>query len=114
MVSGEHRFHGLSSFRFVRSKGRVVRGQYFATRYALNSRRKTYRVSIVVSKKVSKSAVVRNRIRRRLYEVVRQQEASIVKPFDIAIMVYAEELANMSAKDLLNQVEKQLKTAGII
>ena len=29
-------------------------------------------------------------------------------------MVYAEELANMSAKDLLNQVEKQLKTAGII
>lgn len=114
MVSGEHRFHGLSSLRFVHGRGQVARGQYFAIKYAHNPKRTTYRVAVVVSKKVSKSAVVRNRIRRRFYECIREVEQEITQPFDIAIMVYSEELTSIKSEDLRKQLEKQLKTAKII
>ncbi len=114
MVSGEHRFHGLSSLRFVHGRGAVVRGKYFAVKHAYNPKRKTYRVAVVVSKKVSKSAVVRNRIRRRLYEAVRGLEQGVTQPYDIAIMVYSEDLATIKSEALHQQLQKQLKTAKII
>lgn len=114
MVSGKHRFHGLSSLRFVHSRGRVVRGPYFTVKYALNNRRSTYRVAVVVSKKVSKSAVVRNRIRRRLYELIRQQDGVVDEPFDIVILVHSNEVAELPAHNLNKQVIKQLKIAKII
>lgn len=114
MVSGEHRFHGLSSLRFVYGKGSVVRGQYFSVKYAYNSKRRTYRVAVVVSKKVSKSAVVRNRIRRRIYEMVRELEQGITQPFDIAITVYNQDLTDLETAELRKQLLKQLKTAKII
>lgn len=114
MVSGEHRFHGLSSLRFVYGRGQVARGQYFAIKYALNPKRSTYRIAVVVSKKVSKSAVTRNRIRRRFYESVREIEQEIIQPFDIAIMIYSDELASIKSETLRKQLQKQLKNAQII
>lgn len=114
MVGKAHRFHGLNSLRFVYGRGQTVRGQYFAIKYAHNPKRKTYRVAVVVSKKVSKSAVVRNRIRRRLYEATRELASNASQPFDIAIMVYSPDIATIVASDLRAQLQKQLKTAKII
>ncbi len=114
MVSREHRFHGLGSLRFVYGRGEVERGPMFLIKYARNSRRKTYRVAVVVSKKVSKSAVVRNRIRRRLYEIVRQQGEKIHEPLDIVITLHSDQVADMPADKLQAQLVKQLKNAKII
>jgi ribonuclease P protein component len=71
MISRSHRFHGYNSLRHVYRHGRMARGSQFAVKAALNPRRQTYRVAVVVSRKVNKSAVARNRMRRRLYELVR-------------------------------------------
>lgn len=69
---------------------------------------------MVVSKKVSKSAVVRNRIRRRLYEAVRQEAAQIKAPHDIVITVFNEQLATIPADEVTRMVRAQLKQAKII
>jgi ribonuclease P protein component len=69
---------------------------------------------VVVSKKVSKSAVVRNRIRRRLYEAFRLQEQSVQKPYDMVLTVFHEQMATLPASDLQKLVRAQLKQAGII
>ncbi len=114
MISNEHRFHGLGSLRFVYGRGDVVRGQLFLIRYARNSKRKTYRAAVVVSKKVNKSAVVRNRIRRRLYEIVREHESDITAPYDIAIIVHSDQVAELSSEKLGEQVKRQLESAKII
>lgn len=82
-------------------------------KFAENSRRKTYRVAVVVSKKVSKSAVLRNRIRRRIYEAIRLQEANISKPYDIVITIFHEQLADLPAKELVTMVKAQLRQAKI-
>jgi ribonuclease P protein component len=114
MIDTTHRFHGRSSLGFVFKRGQVVRGTLVSLRYAHNERSGTYRVAIVVSRKVSKSAVVRNRIRRRLYEIIRKNAALIVGSFDLVFTVYAEDAAKLSHAALQKTVLGQLKQAGVI
>lgn len=100
--------------RFVYQQGQTVRGPLTAVKSVINERRSTYRMAVVVSKKISKSAVVRNRIRRRLYEAVRLIEDKITKPYDIVITVFHEQVALIPSDEVQKLVAAQFKQAGII
>ena len=104
MIARKHRFHGHNSVSRVR--GSSVRGNVFTVFFAHNKKRQDYRMAVVVSKKVSKSAVVRNRIRRRLYEAVRTAKTLEGQPLDVVFVVHREELATMDAQELFLQVQK--------
>lgn len=110
MLSRTHRFHGYGSLRYVYRNGKVVRGPYCLLKYAPNSRRSQYRVAVVVSKKVHKSAVVRNRIRRRIYEVVRTSLAP-AQPYDLVFTVFSEQLATLPTDQLRKTVRAELRAA---
>ena len=114
MLNRIHRFHGYNALNFAYKQGKVVRGSAMSLKYALNDRRNDYRVAVVVSKKVSKSAVVRNRIRRRVYEAFRQEAVVITKPYDIIFMVYGIELATMDSSELKHVVASQLRKSNIV
>lgn len=114
MISKSYRFHGLGSLRFVYNKGKTVRDSQISLRYVINNRRQLHRVAVVVSKKVSKSAVVRNRIRRRIYELLREQQASINQPYDLVFSVFSDQVATMPASELAKRISKLLKNAGVI
>jgi ribonuclease P protein component len=114
MISSIHRFHGRNSLRFIYHNAKVVRGPLVSLRYALNSRQRLYRVAVVVSRKVSKSAVVRNRVRRRLYEIVRKHSNQINKPYDLVFTVYDERVADTGHAGLQKIVVGQLKQAGAL
>jgi len=79
-----------------------------------NDRRHDYRLAVVVSKKVDKSAVARNRIRRRVYESVRQQADHIKKPYDLVITIYTDQAATMPHEELEHGVTALLKQARVI
>jgi len=114
MIARKHRFHGYGSLRYVYQHGRTVRGSMTSLKFAPNTRRTSYRLAVVVSKKVNKSAVVRNRIRRRFYEVVRRHEAEILKPYDMVLTVFSDQMATISAAELEQSVLDQLRQARII
>jgi ribonuclease P protein component len=114
MISRAHRFHGYNSLNFVYRSGQTVRGPLFAIKYILNPKRKTYRAAVVVSKKVNKSAVARNRMRRRLYAALREMEPHINEPYDIVLTVFHDSLLEESAGNLSRQLKRQLESAGII
>lgn len=114
MISRRHRFHGYNSLRFVYQNGQTVRGPLCALKYVRNNRRDQYRLAVVVSKKVAKSAVQRNRIRRRLYEAVRRQSKAISAPYDMVLTVFSDELLKISSTDVDKLVHAQLKQAKII
>jgi ribonuclease P protein component len=114
MISSSHRFHGRSSLRFVYQRGQTVRGAHVSLRYVRNPRMSSYRAAVVVSRKVSKSAVIRNRIRRRIYEIIRLNTATVVEPYDLVFTVYGEEAAHMSHATLKKILENQLRTAGVL
>lgn len=112
MLSRTHRFHGHGSLRYVYKNGKVVRGSCCSLKYAANNRRATYRVAVVVSKKVNKSAVVRNRIRRRIYELVREY-VSPDQGQDLVFTVYSDQMATMPADQLREIVHTQLESAQL-
>ena len=114
MISRAHRFHGYGSLRGVYRQGSAARGPLFAVKSVINPKRKSYRLAVVVSRKVSKSAVARNRMRRRIYELARELEGQINGPFDIVITVFHDSLAEAPTNELKNQLKKQFKDLGII
>ena len=114
MINRTHRFHGHGSLRFVYQNGKTVRGPLTSIKFIENTRRSKYRVAVVVSKKVSKKAVIRNRIRRRLYEAVRLNESIIITPFDIVVTVFHEKIAEIPADELQRLVNAQLLQAKVI
>lgn len=110
MISKENRFHGHNSLDNVYRKGKAIRGEYISLRYA-PSRRPDYRLAVVVSRKVSKSAVVRNRIRRRVYEIIRLYRKSLLEPLrqDMVISVFDDRAAVMPAAELSEIVRSMLR-----
>lgn len=71
-------------------------------------------MAVVVSKKVHKSAVVRNRIRRRLYEAVRRLEPSITTPHDMVLTVFSDAMVRVPSDQVDRLVVAQLRQASII
>jgi ribonuclease P protein component len=113
MISRAHRFHGHGSLRYVYTRGQVVRGQFAVLKYIRNPKRRSWRAAVVVSRKVHKSAVTRNRIRRRLYEIVRLSMPDDAPAYDLVFIVHAESVATMPADELRQAIATQLKKAGI-
>ncbi len=114
MIHRTHRFHGIKSLGFVFRQGKVVHGAGFSLRFVQNSRNNAFRLAVVVSRKVSKSAVVRNRIRRRIYEAVRRGEGSIPPTYDLVFLVRDAELATIDGRKLTSRVQALLMKTGIM
>lgn len=114
MINRKHRFHGRSSLRFVYQKGNTVRGALGTLKYVRNPRRTEYRMAVVVSRKVHKSAVVRNRIRRRIYEVVRMREKDITGPYDLVFSVFSDQVADMPTDELRERTYLRMRQAGVL
>lgn len=114
MIASPHRFHGRNNIQRHYGKSDSARSGMFSLRYLKSSRPTGYRAAVVVSKKVSKLAVVRNRIRRRVYENVRILSSSFNAPYDCVILIYDEKVADMPAADLTKELNKLFIKARIV
>lgn len=114
MLSRLHRFHGYNALSYAYKHGQVIRGAQLSLKYVPNKRRQTYRLAVVVSRKVDKSAVVRNRIRRRIFEIVRAAAEQITAPYDLVFTVFNGQLAELDSSELRQLVCSQLHKAGVL
>lgn len=104
MIRSENRFKGHRSLNFVYKKGKTVRSSAFAVKYIANPKRDTWRLAVVVSKKVDPLAVGRNRIRRRMFELLRTTIPEDFPSMDMVVTVYDKKVANEEHKKLQSQV----------
>lgn len=114
MLGKANRFHGLGSLRFVYRGGQTIRGPFSSLKYSLNHKREKFRVAVIVSRKVSKSAVVRNRIRRRVYEALRAYQTEINQPYDLVFTIFSAQAAEMPFELLKKDIASKLKEAKIL
>lgn len=114
MIDRKHRFHGYGSLKHVYTHGQQVRGLYLSLKYNPNPRRNVFRAAVVVSRKVDKSAVARNRIRRRIYEAIRLNQTKITNPYDLVFVVFSTQLETFSPKELQEAVDNLLTDSGVI
>lgn len=108
MISRLHRFHGHNALKSVYQRGATARGPVMSLKYA-HRPNKPYRTAVVVSKKVHKSAVVRNRIRRRVYEVCRKQKMIDLDGTDLVFTVFSDQLATIEHEKVEKYILDLLK-----
>lgn len=113
MISSLFRFHGHNSLRYVYGNGKAVRSQLFTVKYVTNSHRTHPRFSVVVSKKVIKSAVGRNRIRRRLYEYARTNMDRLNNVYDVVIICTSAELRTLPYAQISEQLTQLFEKASL-
>ena len=92
--------------------GESVRTRVFQLRH-LKRHEGEFKAAVVVSKKVSKSAPLRNRIRRRVYEQLRTN-FKIKDDTSLIISVFHKDVATMPAKKLEEQLQELLVKAGLL
>jgi ribonuclease P protein component len=90
--------------RSVLGKGRFITTPFFLLKYKPNNNR-AHRYGFVVSKKVSQSAVVRNKVKRRMKEIVRARAGTHLHTYDVVVVArkasasaaFAELKSNLTA-----------------
>ncbi len=113
MLSNEYRFHGPNSLRYVYKNGQKVHSHLFNIKHVTNARREQPRFAIVVSKKVHKSAVGRNQIRRRLYEIIRHQLPRLRPDQDVVVIVVSGDVLDMAFSEMTSAIEQLFSEAGL-
>lgn len=113
MLSNEYRFHGPNSLRYVYKNGQTVHSRLFKIKHVVNNQRDKPRFAVVVSKKVHKSAVGRNRIRRRLYEIIRHRLPLIHPDRDVVVMVVSGEALSLPHREMVASIEQLFGEAGL-
>jgi len=109
MFIRDHRLRRRADIERVYRHGQQVRSQNFALRYRANQLTHP-RVVVIVGKKVSKKALVRNRIRRRLAaELGRQQ---LAPGYDVLVNVY-NDVSGQAAETIKNELTQALHKAHL-
>ena len=108
MLPFKNRLKKEKDFQQVFNKGRFINSDLISVRFLGNSTDDT-RVGFIVSKKVSKKAVLRNRVKRKLREVMRANMEKIKGGFDIIITAKSIELEKID-----KTLEELLKRSNLI
>ena len=112
MLSAAYRFHGRRALGFLFREGKSARRKMVSLKYTHRPHRTASRCAVVVGRKVSKSAPVRNRIRRRIYELVRLNWDKVSPGMDMAFFVYDSSVAEMPPEELAAIIEGLLDDAS--
>lgn len=109
MLARKYRFHGLGSVRAAMRHGLAVRDPFFTIRILKNPKREESRAAVIISRKVAASAVARNRIRRRLFEILRLHWDLFESAFDVVMIAHDARLKDMESSELESRVVGALK-----
>lgn len=99
MLNKKFRFHSRGGVKYVYKKGKTIRRPKMSLVFCDNTKGFT-RVAVVVSKKVEKTAVGRNLIRRRIYEAIRVNWEHIPLKRDYIFVVYDKKVGKMKFGEL--------------
>jgi ribonuclease P protein component len=113
VLARENRLRSASDIARVYKRGAYGGSGGALSVKAVKSGRAVTRAVVVVGKKVSKKAVVRNRIRRRLLELLRPQVTTAAAGWDIVLSVHSD-ISELPASEISEHVTRALARAGVL
>ncbi|WP_019498320.1 ribonuclease P protein component [Pseudanabaena sp. PCC 6802] len=114
MLPAKHRLRRRQDFATVYAKGDRYSGRYLRLRvYNTTNLGFASQIGIVISKKVSKSAVIRNRIKRQLRAICRQLLSQLKQGLQIVVTVSTLD-GSPSYTQLGNDLTKLLIEAQVL
>lgn len=111
MLPKIYRLKKDKDFKRIFQAGKLVSGEAFVIRVVGNDEKVT-RFGIICGLKLSKKAVVRNRLRRRFGEAIRKLFKNIRSGYDVVIL--PKNAADISQEALISDLTSAFAKAGII
>lgn len=114
MLNKRFRFHSRGGVQYVYRHGKTIRSAK-ASLVFVDNVRGFQRFAVVVSKKVEKTAVGRNRIRRRFYEAIRlyKKEQNLNLPRDFIFVVYSKDFMTCDFSEVKDAVASLISQSMI-
>lgn len=114
MLSKKNRITKKNDFERIFKKGVGFKENFLILKTASNSSQmKTSRFTFIVSRKISKKATIRNKIKRQLRELVRPQMDKIKKGID-GVFIVLPGFGSKSFQEMKDTVNNLLKKAKLI
>ena len=110
MLKRVNRLKKRYQFNYVYKSGEHYSGEHIVL-YTASSKTKNIKVGLAVTKKVG-HAVVRNKIRRRLREIIKKQLPNLKQNYNI-IVVARENVTEASFEQLNLEFDKLIKKAKL-
>jgi len=111
MLSRENHLKKKKEFEKIYKQGKIIIGDFLFLKIIKNNLN-TNHFGWVVSLKVSKKAVARNRIRRRLKEISRENSKDIKPGFNILIIAKPN-IINKEFQEIKKELEELFQKAKI-
>lgn len=102
MLAKTRRISLKRDFERIFANGKSFQGRLFRFKFIKNTL-KLNRFAVVVSSKVSKKAVLRNKIRRRAWSVISVLDKSLSGSFDV-VLVSLTDAARANFTDIKNEI----------
>lgn len=112
MLSKQHRLTKDNDFESVFKKGKNLDSEFLFLKLRKNGS-EISRFGFILSKKISKNAAVRNKIKRRLREIIRKELGNIKSGFDIVI-VAKPKIVGKDYLEIREEVGGLIKKAGLV
>ncbi len=112
MLKKSARIIKTKDWQILHKQGRTVFGQGIALKI-LKNESGISRFGVVAGTKVSKRATIRNRLKRQIRAIIRQNYNKIRNGYDMIIIIRPE-LATKTFAEIKNVLEESFKKAGLI
>jgi len=112
VLKKNQRIRKNKDFKVIFNEGRFFQDPFFLLKFKDNNLKKT-RFGFVVSLKISKKAVDRNRIKRQLRESVKSIQESVKNGLDV-VFVAKKAILHKETKDIKKRVLNAFKRSKIL
>jgi len=113
MLAKKHRLTGRSILEEVKKKGSLYQSDSFGILVRKREDDEPSRFAFIVSTKISKIAVARNKAKRKLREAVKQKMSKVVKGHDVLFLAKKTTLDKKS-KEIEKEVEAVFKESNLM
>lgn len=113
MLAKKFRLTGSRDFKKIQSEGQIYQSNSFGVAYLDRKDEDASRFAFVVSTKISKDAVDRNRFKRVMSEAVRTSSIDIRPGFDV-IFLAKTTIVKTPTSEVMKEVKASLKGSGLL
>jgi ribonuclease P protein component len=113
MLAKKYRLTGRSVLEEVKKGGSLYQADSFGILVRKRTEDEPSKFAFIVSTKISKIAVDRNKAKRRLREAVKQNIEKVVNGYDVIFLAKKKTLEKKS-EEITSEVNKVFKESGLI
>ncbi len=113
MLAKKFKLTGAKDYARVQDNGKVFQSDNFGIAYIERGDKDPSRFGFIVSTKIAKEAVDRNRCKRAMSEAVRIDSVNLAEGYDVVFLAKTN-ISRASTTDIMKEVRLSLTKAGLM